>query len=160
MKVSSHFSGLLIGIAIASFLAGCVSANRNVTMVQQNNNQLLGRPGTPTAPSVFNKTTFAGKTIEIIHVYSLNPDCSQRGVPNLKILQQPSHGQAVLVQREDFPTYPPNHPNFACNKTKVPVVAIDYTPSQGFTGSDLMSIEAVFPSGKDSNEVKVQINVK
>jgi hypothetical protein len=172
MLFSGRAGHLLSFLPLAVLLlAGCVSSRTDVAVVQQSQSASVGtapqtrptqqtpQPAQSSGPRIISKNAAAGQTIEIMSINSVNPDCTPDALGTIKITQQPAHGKAVIVARDTYPSFPANNPRAACNKTKVPGLAVDYTPDNGFTGSDLMAVEAFFHSGNKSNEIKVMITV-
>ena len=99
-------------------------------------------------PPLVRRTVAAGATATIDFSYSVNPDCSLRGLSKLVLDQQPEHGVARIGQRSDFPHFPPNSQFAACNSVRVPGATLDYTPARGFTGSDFLAFEVVDLDGR------------
>jgi dienelactone hydrolase len=95
------------------------------------------------AASTYRKTVAAGATTTLAFAYGVNPDCSSRGVPKLWVVQPPQHGTANVAPRTDFARFPSNNPLSACNTRKVPGIAVDYTPADGFAGSDTVVFEEI-----------------
>jgi dienelactone hydrolase len=83
----------------------------------------------------------AGATARLNFVRSVNPDCSSRGMPKIRLLEKPQHGAAQVTQREDFPKFPQDAPAARCNAIRVPGQSVEYTPTAGFTGDDSLTFE-------------------
>ena len=119
----------------ATLLSGCVLHQNSIVLPG-------GQPATGTTNlGVINKTAPAGVTTSIERLTVFNMDCTPREGMTVRITQPPVHGTAVITQGMDYPTYPPGNPRSACNKTLLPTTYVRYTPSPGFTGSDVMTIE-------------------
>jgi hypothetical protein len=161
-------------MAITILCAGCISqqqvaversqtANANGALSAGGANGGAARPAAaapaPSGPKLVNVTVAAGTTMELVKTVSANPDCTSKGLNTVRVTQPPMHGTAKVVQRDGYPTFPSNSPLAVCNKTKLPGVFIDYTPADGFTGTDLMTAEALSLSGLDV-EWKILITVK
>ncbi|MGY5802431.1 hypothetical protein ACXHMN_13975 [Rhizobium sp. LEGMi12c] len=103
---------LLGGTAV---LSGCVTSNADG--VRQINDHAFA---------------VSGERTRIGRDWSLNPDCSVRGNPSVRVLQAPKHGK-LTIQREDvFPYWK----NGNCNAKKVVGNAQYYTSDRGFVGTD------------------------
>jgi len=113
----------------------------------------------PQGPRIINKSVAAGSTTTIERLFNMNVDCSARSLMTIKISQDPVHGTAVVSQRDDYPSYPPNNPRSACNKNKTTGTFVDYTPAAGFTGSDFMTLQVFTDTGQEVDE-KIAITVK
>lgn len=81
--------------------------------------------------------------------FSLNEDCSPAIATVLRIATQPAHGAAEIRQGSDYPNYPVANPRSACNKHTAPDVELWYKPASGYAGDDSMSIDYVFPDGRE-----------
>jgi dienelactone hydrolase len=93
------------------------------------------------AQRIYNVTVAADRTTTLNSSFAVNPDCTPRGLPRLWVTQQPAHGTAKSLAREDFPRFAPNSPLARCAQSKVPVAVIDYTPDTGFVGTDYLVFE-------------------
>lgn len=105
-------SSILCG---ATALSGCVTSNADG--VRQINDHAFA---------------VSGERTRVGRDWSLNPDCSVRGNPSVRVLQEPKHGK-LTIQREDvFPYWKDGK----CNSKKVAGNAQYYTSDQGFVGTD------------------------
>jgi dienelactone hydrolase len=80
--------------------------------------------------------------------YSVNPDCSSKGLSTISIPTKPGHGAAVVAERDTRPSFPQASPFSACNVAPVPAMGVTYTPSGGFAGADSLTIEETSPGGR------------
>lgn len=110
-------------------------------------------------PQILARTVAAGATLRLVFASSVNPDCTSRGLNTVRVTQQPVHGTVRAEEARDFPTFPPNNIRSACNKTKVPGMALLYTPEAGFVGTDYLSLETISIDGGD-REFRVALTVK
>ncbi len=106
-----------------------------------------------------NKTALAGQTINLMNYATVNPDCTAGDPVTIKITEQPSHGKAVESNSDVFPSFPPTNPRFVCNRMKFPSTLVQYTAPEGFSGTDVVTVELFTASGGDS-ELKYLITVK
>ncbi len=113
----------------------------------------------PATPREFAKTVAAGTTLRLIFAYSVNPDCTSRGLNTIRVTEQPTHGAARVQKTTDFPKFPPSNIRWDCNEAKVPGVALLYTPAPGFSGSDYLGFELISVEGAD-REFRVALTVK
>jgi hypothetical protein len=111
------------------------------------------------APTVYNKTALSGQTTRIDFSSELNPDCSVRNIPTVRIIDAPVHGTTQVTQLDDFTAFLPQNVHFACNKKKSRGTALDYISNPGYVGGDYLSFESVNPDGVDRT-YKVAITVK
>jgi dienelactone hydrolase len=92
-------------------------------------------------PRDFARTVPARQTSTLNFAYSVNPDCTSRGLAKIRISEAPLHGMAAILVQDGHPRFPPAHPFAKCNVSTVAGVAVIYTPAPGFTGSDTLTFE-------------------
>ncbi|MSP03205.1 MAG: hypothetical protein EXR07_19480 [Acetobacteraceae bacterium] len=90
---------------------------------------------------VYSRTVAAGRPTAINFAFSVNRDCSSRGMAKVTITRAPTHGTVLVEAKKANPSFPPGHPLAGCNVMPVQGVAVTYTPAPGFAGSDLLAIE-------------------
>jgi len=110
-------------------------------------------------PPVFNKTALAGQTIRIDFTTVLNPDCSVRSIPMIRIVDPPANGTTQIKDAEDFTSYTQANPRSGCNKAKSKGLELTYKPNPGYLGSDYLSYETINTDGYDQT-FKIAITVK
>ena len=98
-------------------------------------------------PAVYTSNLAANSTAMLDFSYSVNRDCSVRGLPKLSVSQPPAHGVAAILPAEQRPRFPAGNPYAACNAVPVAGVAVTYTPTPGFTGQDAMVFEETDAEG-------------
>jgi hypothetical protein len=90
----------------------------------------------------------AGATLVVGYYYALNVDCSPIGYATLRVTNAPQHGSVTTTRKgKEFPFFPSNSPYYDCNRRRVDSVLADYRPEAGFTGTDYLTIDAIFPNG-------------
>ncbi len=114
--------------------------------------------GQPLLQTAF-KTAIAGTTTRIVFAENLNPDCSVRDVPTLRILTPPTYGVTTIKEIEDFGSYAAFTPLAVCNKNKARGASLDYIANAGYAGPDTLVYEALFSNGADVT-VTVKLTVK
>lgn len=147
---------LRLPFSLSSLFAACLLLTACISHQQAT----IGPGSAPAQSSLrtFNKTVPADATTTVEGLFYPNPDCTSRP-STIHITQQPVHGTAAVVQRDDYPNYPPANPRSACNKTKMQGSFVEYTPQPGFTGSDFMAVELFSDTGQ-AREEKLSITVK
>jgi hypothetical protein len=80
-------------------------------------------------------------------LYSVNPDCTSMGFATVRIIEQPKHGRITVENGTGFTNFPQNNQRYECNKKRSDGVIVVYEPDSGFTGTDSVNIDAIFPSG-------------
>ena len=116
----------------------------------------VGQPATApasaeaTAPATttdrFSKIGVADDTLVIGHFASANPDCTSSGKTFVRISHPPSHGVVNMRESMGF-SYFAKTPE--CNSRKIQGVTIEYVPNRGFTGSDELELDVIYPSGHE-----------
>jgi hypothetical protein len=135
--------------AIARALAGCGQRTTECQLYAVDDEVVwtgakpVAGAAPPPAPeqAAFHTTVAAGVTKTLGFAYAVNPDCSSRGVPTIWMVQAPQHGTARVLPRTDFAQFPAANPLSACNTKKVSGIAVDYTSTGGFVGTDTMVFE-------------------
>jgi hypothetical protein len=103
----------------------------------------------PTVQPIFRRSVLAGATALLDFSYSVNPDCTARGIPRIWVVEPPAHGLATVGQREEFPHFPANHPLSGCNSIKVPGTIVAYRPADGYVGNDELKFEEITLDNRD-----------
>jgi len=110
-------------------------------------------------PIIYKKTALAGQTIRVDFAASINPDCTVREIPTVRIVDPPVNGTTQLKEMEDFTSFPAGNPRSVCNKARSRGLEITYTPNPGYLGNDFVSYETIGNDGYDRT-IKVAITVK
>ena len=80
--------------------------------------------------------------------YAVNPDCSSRGLPTVVIAMRPAHGAASVERHDGQPNFPASSPYAVCNANTVPATGVTYTPANGYSGPDTLTLDETTPDGK------------
>jgi len=72
------------------------------------------------------------------------------GFANARIIEQPKHGRITAENGTGFTNFPQNNQRYECNKKRSDGVVVVYEPDSGFTGTDSVNIDAIFPTGTSS----------
>jgi hypothetical protein len=81
----------------------------------------------------------AGSSMMYGPFVDINPDCSRRANPPLRILKKPRHGRAIIARREGNIRVPDDHPYPHCNLRRIVGPTVLYVPQPGFRGADYLS---------------------
>jgi len=111
------------------------------------------------AQVIYNKTALVGQTTAIDFAYDVNPDCSVKEIPTIRVINPPVHGTVQIFEKEDFTAFAQSNSRFDCNKKKSKGAAISYTPNPGYVGGDYLEFETFFSNGTDRT-AKIAITVK
>ena len=101
------------------------------------------------APIHINPPKFvaAGGHVILWETAALNPDCSSNGPVTFRILKTPQHGRISIISTGVFPQYPPANVRSICNARRVPGQRMTYFAQAGYSGTDAVDIETIFPAG-------------
>jgi hypothetical protein len=108
------------------------------------------RPVVVTTPTV-TKGAESGKKQILGSASSIIPDCTSDGYPIVTVVKKPSNGQFDAEKTEAFPSFPKDNVRYSCNSQKVPAVGFYYTSTPGFTGTDSLSLNILYPDGSLKN---------
>src|SRR3954451_21550292 len=93
-----------------------------------------------------NRTVVAGQSHKLAHFVSVNPDCSSRGMPHIKIIGAPKNGRITLIRAVDFSAgFSGNYTQ--CNSQRINGLTASYTAQRSFSGSDAARLLVIYPSG-------------
>ena len=95
-------------------------------------------------PVRVSKIAVAGNTLIIGHFANANPDCTASGRTFVRVSGNPSHGVVTMREGLGFSNFP-KQPE--CNSHKMQGVTVEYTPYDGFTGSDEVEFDVVSQIG-------------
>ncbi len=144
---TGHIGGI-VAVFAGITLGGCIPRPAPVVALPNLN-----------GPMTIAKTVIAGDTIRLAFNVAMNPDCSVRSMPTLRVLTEPMHGTTAISQTEDFPSFPATNIRSACNKAKARGVKLEYTPAPGYLGPDYVSYEMIFEDGVDRT-INIPLTVK
>ncbi len=91
------------------------------------------------------RTAIVGKPVRLDYHYSVNPDCTIRGYPEMRVTGQSRLGSLSTRREGDFPTFPPANVRHVCNTTRVGATHLWYVASA--PGMDTVSVRVVYPTG-------------
>ena len=89
----------------------------------------------------------SGQTLKLYFTASVNPDCSAAGMPTIRVTKPPEHGRVSIKQTRDFLAFPQSDTRNVCNRRRVSGVVISYMSQRGYTGSDSVGAEIIYPTG-------------
>jgi hypothetical protein len=99
------------------------------------------------AAKTFNKTIPSGKKFKLEAFHSVNPDCTSRGYPEVRLQAGPSHGKISLGRGTGYPNFNQNVASAKCNTKPVAATIVWYTPEKGFVGGDSVELYTIYPTG-------------
>jgi len=102
----------------------------------------------------YHATAVSGERTRIGRDWSVNPDCSRRGDPSVRVLQGPHHGKLDIIREDVFPYWKGGK----CNSRKVLGNAQYYTSDRGFIGTDSVVTRSSYGTGSVQDST-TEINV-
>ncbi len=88
----------------------------------------------------------SGQRDRIGRARQTEPDCTVSRVPNVRVIEPPSHGRVALVREQEVITGAKGR--FAkCNSRQVPVIAYYYQSTPGYIGRDRFVVRISFRDG-------------
>ena len=97
----------------------------------------------------------SGERTRIRQDWSIKNDCSQDGLPKVRVPAAPAHGQVSIVEEGVFPN---SRRLPKCRTKKVAGIATYYTSDPGYLGSDHLRLRQSY-SGGDVTDTDVHIKV-
>jgi uncharacterized protein DUF3857/transglutaminase superfamily protein len=101
----------------------------------------------------------ADQQLRLSFFYSLNPDCTSMGYTAVRVVEQPKHGKIKVEQGTGFASFPNSNVRSECNKRRSEGVIVTYEPEPGYTGTDSVDLDAIFPEGSLAKR-RYAINVR
>jgi hypothetical protein len=102
-------------------------------------------PGvTAQKPNVIVRGVDSGTRQVVDNYYSVEPDCSNPGYPEIKILRMPGHGAVAVENGETYPNFSKDNVRYECNKKKISSSQVLYESALGFHGKDSFTIQVRF----------------
>jgi hypothetical protein len=100
---------------------------------------------TPTASALKPSTVIRGVDSGVQQVvddyYSVAPDCSNLGYPEIRIMSAPGHGTVAVDNGDAYPSFAKDNVRYECNKAKVATSRLMYKSNPGFHGKDSFTIQ-------------------
>jgi hypothetical protein len=111
------------------------------------------------APTEIARSAAAEQRLRIGFLSNLEPDCTSTPFADVRIVEQPKHGEATLKQDTGFANFPKENPRFECNQQRSDGTAVLYQGEAGYTGKDAVTVEIVYADGRQSS-LRYAIEVK
>ena len=91
-------------------------------------------------PTIILRGVDSGTRQVVDDYYSVEPDCSNPGYPEIKMVHSPGHGTVVVDDSEAYPNFSKDNVRYDCNKKKVATTRVSYESVAGFHGKDSFTI--------------------
>lgn len=92
-----------------------------------------------------NVSVASGERTKLGVAWNLNPDCSAKAVPEVRVREAPKHGKLENLRELAFPNAKGEYKK--CNSTKIPATVGYYTSEKGFIGKDRIVVRTSYKDG-------------
>ncbi len=99
------------------------------------------------AADAASRVAASGKPLKLAQVYSAHPNCTPTGEITMRIVTPPEHGRVTIRKGRVFSNFSEANPRSVCNRRGVTGYEAIYTSARGYTGSDSVTLEAIYPNG-------------
>jgi hypothetical protein len=103
-----------------------------------------GAPDAALKPNTVIRGVDSGTRQVIDDYYSVEPDCSNPGYPEIKVIGMPAHGSVAVDNGETYPNFPKDNVRYECNKKKIASSRLLYESIPGFHGKDSFTVQVRF----------------
>lgn len=109
-------------------------------------------PNAPNASQTFElaRVVATGQKLRLEFLYAIQPDCSSAGQTIVRILEEPQHGTLAVENGQGFTNFPKENQRYECNIRKSDGTLVFYEPKSGYTGTDSVTLDIIFPLGQSS----------
>lgn len=97
------------------------------------------------------RSVVSGERTKIGSAWNLNPDCSAKTVPDVRVREAPKYGKLENLRELAFPSATDEYEK--CNGTKIPAVVGYYTSEKGFVGKDRIVVRTSYKDGNVDEQV-------
>jgi Domain of Unknown Function with PDB structure (DUF3857)/Transglutaminase-like superfamily len=101
----------------------------------------------------------AGQQTRVGFLTNIDPDCSSTGFASVRVVEEPTHGAAILKDDTGFTNFAKDNSRFECNKQRSDGTAVLYRGEEAYTGKDSVTVEIVYVDGRETS-VHYSIDVK
>ncbi|UXN61807.1 hypothetical protein [Phyllobacterium zundukense] len=105
------------------------------------------------------KIALSGQRTALWRNFQANEDCSPGVVPSMKVTSQPAHGKIDIVVEAFDPKFPKSNIRFKCNSRKYTGPVAYYTSSDGYSGTDKVSLATQFKGMDSPNLTAIVVKV-
>jgi hypothetical protein len=147
LRMHREFVSRVAGQVCAPELEAQIASDMNAVRINVNSSYSFR--GIQGAQQTLERTRVVAsdQKLRLDFLYSVNPDCTSMGFATVRITEQPKHGRITVENGTGFTSFPQNNQRYECNKKRSDGVVVVYEPDSGFTGTDSVNIDAIFPSG-------------
>ena len=110
-------------------------------------------------PFEVTRVAVAEQRARIGFMVNLDPDCSSTPFRSARVVEEPKHGTGTVEPGTGFTNFAKDNPRFECNKQRSEGSVVWYQAEAGYTGKDSLTVEVVYPDGRESS-MRYSIDVK
>lgn len=97
--------------------------------------------GTELKPSIILRGVDSSTRQVVDNYYSVEPDCTNPGYPEIIVLRMPRHGTVAVQNGETYPSFSKDNVRYDCNRSKVATSQVTYESAAEFHGKDSFTIQ-------------------
>jgi hypothetical protein len=147
LRMHREFVSRVAGQVCAPELEAQIASDMNAVRINVNSSYSFRGIQGAQQPLERTRVVASDQKLRLDFLYSVNPDCTSMGFATVRITEQPKHGRITVENGTGFTSFPQNNQRYECNKKRSDGVVVVYEPDSGFTGTDSVNIDAIFPSG-------------
>jgi hypothetical protein len=107
----------------------------------------------------YNIVALSGTKTSAYRLVGLNPDCTVRGVPVVRLTKPPAKGSVDIEEVMRYSNYNKDDQRYNCNKKQSAQAVVWYTSSPGFKGNDQFEIETFWVMAGTSTKTRHKVSV-
>jgi hypothetical protein len=104
--------------------------------------------GPPPEPREIRRTAIAEQRTRVGFLHEVERDCAPIRFTEIRIVEPPRSGDAVIEPWTDHPGYARDSLRHACNQQPTEGAALLYRSRAGHRGADAVTLEMVYPDGR------------
>jgi hypothetical protein len=147
LRMHREFVSHVAGQVCAPELEALIAGDMNAVRVNVNSSYPFRNIQAVQQTLELTRAVASDQKLRLDFLYRLNPDCTSAGFATVRIIEPPRHGRITVENGTGFTNFPQSNQRYECNKSRSDGVIVMYEPDSGFTGTDSVNIDTIFPSG-------------
>jgi hypothetical protein len=147
LRMHREFTSRVAGQVCPPELEAQIASEMNTVRINVNSTYSFRSPQAAQHTRELTRVVASDQKLRLDFLYALNPDCTSMGFATVRIIEQPHHGRITVENGTGFTNFPQNNLRYECNKSRADGVIVIYEPDPGFTGTDSVTIDGIFPTG-------------
>jgi hypothetical protein len=149
---------LLLAAALGLILSPAVAQEKTQEQLREERGIIFHHDGIQRHD--YNRIVPSGVKAKVGYWSNVNPDCSSKGEPAVRVTNPPEHGATEITKSTDYPGYAKENIRAKCNQHKVAVTQISYKSADKYVGKDTMELLVIFPDSGQAWEIHYEIDVR